>query len=292
MTHRDLSGRPDHDGAGQEPDPTGMRELLAALPDPGPMPAELIRRIELRLEVEQAHRARDGAFGTADVLDLAAEHSRRRPGRTLSLLGAAAAGLVITTVALSQLPLGPGGAGAGGAAQYPSPEAVQDAAARDRSAADDGGAADGGAEAGGDAGADAGAGAAAADLGTAAEEDSAAQTGSAELLTVDEGLVLLAPLGTVDVRTFGTQVHEAATAADPAVDDAAMTLVQAQRCWEASGAQDSWAHRSVAPAQLDEDPVVVLLAVDDDATGTAYLLPWSCTTGVGTTPIAVAPVLP
>jgi hypothetical protein len=272
-----------------------MRELLAALPDPGPMPAELIRRIELRLEVEQAHRARDGAFGTADVLDLAAEQSRRRPGRTLSLLGAAAAGLVITTVALSQLPLGPGGAGAGGAAQYPSPEAVQDAAARDRSAADeggadDGGAADGGAEAGADAGADAGA--AAADLGTAAEEDSAAQTGSGELLVADEGLVLLAPLGTVDVRTFGTQVHEAATAADPRLDDAAMTLVQAQRCWEASGAQDSWAHRSVAPAQLEEDPVVAVLAVGDDATGTAYLLPWSCTTGVGTTPIAVVPVLP
>lgn len=42
-----------------EPDPTGVREILSSLRDPGPMPPDLIRRISASLSVEQARRERD-----------------------------------------------------------------------------------------------------------------------------------------------------------------------------------------------------------------------------------------
>ncbi|MFK5634306.1 MULTISPECIES: hypothetical protein [unclassified Ornithinimicrobium] len=269
MTTSDTPGRrPEHDAAGQDPDPTGMRDLLSTLPDPGPMPEDLVHRIELRLAVEQAHHARHGGAGSAGVIDLAAEHSRRRPGRTLTLLGAAAAGLAITTVALSQLPLGPDGVGAGSAAQYPSGEAVQDA---DRAAA-------------------------AGDMADAAGGDSAAATEEASLLTAPEELVLLAPLGTVDVTTFGTRIHTETTAAagqDATEPESVLTPAQAGRCWDATGAAGLWSQRSAARAELADGPVVVLLAVaHDGAVATAYLMPWACTSGAETTPIASVPVLP
>ena len=39
-----------------EPDPTGVREILASLRDPGPMPADLVQRITTSLAAEQARR--------------------------------------------------------------------------------------------------------------------------------------------------------------------------------------------------------------------------------------------
>ncbi len=42
--------------AAQEPDPTGVRALLAALPDPGPMPAEVTARITASLQRAQEQR--------------------------------------------------------------------------------------------------------------------------------------------------------------------------------------------------------------------------------------------
>lgn len=65
-------GEPEHD-------PTGMRDLLGALPDPGPMPEDLVRRITASLAAEQAaragdpHRDADGSDATVVPLD-----SRRR----------------------------------------------------------------------------------------------------------------------------------------------------------------------------------------------------------------------
>lgn len=54
-------------------DPTGMRALLSALPDPGPMPADLVERITASLAAEQA-----GGSGDArtDAPDSAAAASR------------------------------------------------------------------------------------------------------------------------------------------------------------------------------------------------------------------------
>ncbi|NNM48052.1 hypothetical protein [Knoellia koreensis] len=62
-----------------EHDPTGMRDLLASLPDPGPMPEDLVQRITASLAAEQAaragdpHRDADGSGATVVPLD-----SRRR----------------------------------------------------------------------------------------------------------------------------------------------------------------------------------------------------------------------
>ena len=55
-----------HDDADQvEHDPTGMRELLGSLPDPGPMPDHLVARITAALQQES--RARAEGSGTADA---------------------------------------------------------------------------------------------------------------------------------------------------------------------------------------------------------------------------------
>src|SRR5689334_13821532 len=49
--------REDRDrGADVEPDPTGIRALLGALPDPGPMPEDLVARIQASIAAEQAAR--------------------------------------------------------------------------------------------------------------------------------------------------------------------------------------------------------------------------------------------
>ena len=54
----DLVSHPHDDTAPVEHDPTGMRALLASLPDPGPMPDDLVARISAALEAE-AGRADD-----------------------------------------------------------------------------------------------------------------------------------------------------------------------------------------------------------------------------------------
>lgn len=50
---------PPADKGAPEHDPTGIRELLSALPDPGPMPADLVSRINASIAAEQS--AREGA---------------------------------------------------------------------------------------------------------------------------------------------------------------------------------------------------------------------------------------
>lgn len=103
-------------------DPTGVRALLANLPDPGPMPDELVQRISQSLELEQERRvsaAGSAGFGDPDhrtapeadstsaiggnVVSLTTERRRRRPGRTVLWLGGAAAVAMIATVSVNQL---------------------------------------------------------------------------------------------------------------------------------------------------------------------------------------------
>lgn len=69
---------------GSEPDPTGVRDLLRGLPDPGGMPAGLEARIDAALRAEQSQRARSASAQPpnqlecmAPVADLA-QHRRRR----------------------------------------------------------------------------------------------------------------------------------------------------------------------------------------------------------------------
>ena len=95
MTHR-------HDDADPiEHDPTGMRALLAGLPDPGPMPEDLVARITAALEEEARREASDpGAASSPVGYDdtgggvLVPLHRRR----AWQVLGAAAAAVVVLGV--------------------------------------------------------------------------------------------------------------------------------------------------------------------------------------------------
>lgn len=59
-----------------EQDPTGIRALLGSLPDPGPMPEDLVARIQASLTAEQAARLRhDGTAG--------GDHADGAPGATV-----------------------------------------------------------------------------------------------------------------------------------------------------------------------------------------------------------------
>ncbi|UJH70049.1 hypothetical protein [Ornithinimicrobium sp. INDO-MA30-4] len=100
---------PSTGGDGSEPDPTGVRDLLRALPDPGAMPAGLEARIDAALRAEQAQRSRQVPVAPpanlecmAPVADLA-EHRRRRVHPLLVAAASVAAfagigGLVVSQV--------------------------------------------------------------------------------------------------------------------------------------------------------------------------------------------------
>lgn len=75
-------------------DQTGVRALLAALPEPDPMPAYLVERISASLAAEQAQRAHS-SVGSSVTPMLAA---RRRPGRILFAIAGAAAVVLIGVV--------------------------------------------------------------------------------------------------------------------------------------------------------------------------------------------------
>lgn len=73
-------------------DPTGMRALLGSLPDPGPMPADLVARITASLASEQQTRERDRT-----VVPL---QPRQHRWRRIALVAAAAAVVAVGVPAL------------------------------------------------------------------------------------------------------------------------------------------------------------------------------------------------
>lgn len=91
-----MTGREHHD---EQTDPTGVRAILAALPDPGPMPADVIDRISASLAAEQ--QARPGTSETP-VVDLAEHRStgHRRVGARLPSLALAASVVVLAGAVL------------------------------------------------------------------------------------------------------------------------------------------------------------------------------------------------
>lgn len=279
----------DGSGSGSEADPTGMRALLSSLPDPGPMPEDLVRRIEARLAVE-AHAAAGSTCRerSADrLVDLAAERSSRRPVRTVALLGVAAAGLLATTLGLGQVVdggiLGSRSA-TDSAAQYPTASTM----ARDDQAGAD--AADAGSAAGSDLEIDesgpggtgddgAGAADAATEEEAAALADSPAADTDLDLTTLPEELVVLAALGPVTTDDYRDRLDEQAgrAAAAPAAD---LTREEVVACWSATGSPHPWDSVHAAPADLAGVPVVVLVGRSGDR-GEAFLMPWTCTDATG-----------
>jgi hypothetical protein len=115
--HGAASGRP----GDTEHDPTGIRALLSALPDPGPMPEDLVARITASIAQEQSARA----GGTVVPL--------RRRSWGWQHLGAAAAAAVVLAVGIPALLTGTGpgdvmaslggGSSADGASSAGAPEA-------------------------------------------------------------------------------------------------------------------------------------------------------------------------
>ena len=89
--------------AGEDSDPTGVRALLSALPDPGPMPAELVHRITASLAAEQARHDTAGPVpagglrGDRGTLHSLTDARERRAGlaRRLPAIAVAASILVL-----------------------------------------------------------------------------------------------------------------------------------------------------------------------------------------------------
>lgn len=124
-------------------DPTGVRDLLSSLPDPGPMPDDLVARISDALEAER--RAHGGATRApiAPAVSLDRARARRRRFATIGLAAAAAAGVVgvagtgllthvrstdtAAHVSLASAPGGPSSDAAASAAGAAAPSAADEA---------------------------------------------------------------------------------------------------------------------------------------------------------------------
>lgn len=101
-----------------EQDPTGIRALLAGLPDPGPMPASLVDRINASIAAEQSDRQ-----GSAVVVPLA---PRRRHWQRAWLAAAAVAAVAVSVPALLS---GWGPTGGDTASSFSTRESASDSAA-------------------------------------------------------------------------------------------------------------------------------------------------------------------
>lgn len=91
-----------HDPVGPSPDDddaTGVRALLSALPEPGPMPAYLAERISASLAAEQSQRAVTSGTSVTPLL----ASTRRRPRRLLFAIAGAAAVVMIGVVGNNML---------------------------------------------------------------------------------------------------------------------------------------------------------------------------------------------
>lgn len=279
-------------------DPTGIRELLAGLPDPGPMPDDLVRRIEARLEVEQTAREQESSrpLGRhADrVLDLATERGSRRPVRTVAWLGVAAAGLVATAAVVPQLVDGLGGTGSGDTAAY-YPSAREDAA--DDAGVDSDMA--GGAEE--EIPDEPGTLSAPDEDGTDRESAADGDAGASpelRLVPLDGELVLLADLGRVEAQTLtqtlllAVEEHDTSGTQPPRLSGV-LTEGEATSCWRGLADARSFDRYVAAPAhalrpdgQRQGEAVVALLGLDEDGSARSWVMPESCTDQPDTVPVA------
>lgn len=288
-----------------EVDPTGMRALLRGLPEPGPMPEELIARIQARLAVEQEHRAngvsdvsRAAARGRGDnLVDLAAERSHRRPGRTLAILGAAAVGLMLTTVAIDQFVGLSGPPAADSAAFAPATGRSADDSAGDDSGGNVGAASDGGMAQDAPSAAASSAEAQEQAAAGSAEDGSQTDSGQAEssLPAATRSVILVPDLG--DLPVLGTDgyaplISSAAESASKPLSASTLTVTQANSCWTAVAGDGAWDSYFAAAARSAKEPVVVLLGRDSDGSGHAWVLPRGCVDAEDSRPLSDVAITP
>lgn len=260
MTH------PHDDPTPVEHDPTGMRELLASLPDPGPMPEDLVARITAALAEEsraaqgsltsQAARVVDAPLTALDAGNVVPLRPRRP---TLRHFGVAAA--VVTAIGL-------GGAALGA---WPSSLTGPIAALSGSSSADsEAGAAR--AEAGaGESGEGADAGAGAGDLSADGRLDDVAIVMSG----IDHDSSALPAAAAALVSATYAPVAPL-TAESPGIGPIA-TAIGARTCADALEISPD-AGILVDVSEVDGAPAAVLIATAD-GTRTAYAVSRSCTTG-------------
>ncbi len=244
-----------------EADPTGVRALLSALPDPGPMPDHVMARISRSLEAEQQRRAFQGsASGSSngDLIDLVEQRHARRPARTLAWVGTAAAAAVAVTVASAQL-FG-GGGSPDTAASYPAAErGAQDGASAGQEEDQEG----------------SGAGAPAAPTtvdSAATSEDSApaySQRGIADLSQSQLS------------ASFGTWLSAPTTSAS---GEAEMSAAEVDRCLalieQPTGSAVGEGTYLIAAGSLDGEPIVAV-ARTEPAPALGWVLSADCASGQG-----------
>lgn len=288
----------------EEVDPTGIRDLLAGLPDPGPMPADLIARIEARLQEEQTLRGQGPVPApgrtAASVTDLSVERGRRRPGRTLVWLGAAAAGLVATAVVVPQLVDGLGGTNsADTAAYYPTLGADADSDAGSEAGTDDESEPQPAADERADGPSVMSSDDTDADQAESADEETLAQGEASDLplLPLDGVLVVLPDLGLVELESLTPTLLDAVEQEglqdeDPRVGAEILTEDEAISCWRTLAETHSFDRYAAAPAQYvppegqrQGEDVVALLGVDDDGSARSWLMPQNCTVDPDAEPV-------
>lgn len=274
-------------------DPTGVRALLANLPDPGPMPDDLVARIAQSLELEQQRRA-SGASGEATahavageahpqsapatddaVVSLADERARRRPGRTVLWLGSAAAVAMIATVSVNQLF---GDAGDSGlSAQVPSHHAGDDS----DSAADAGGAPDSAADEAEPPAAAPTVGdeqeGSAAEGGDAGTEDSADGGALGALGDEWDDTDLLSLSGTATLSSGGW-ASEVETLLSATPEESLLDRIEATDCLEASSLAVEDAERVLLSDALWDGEEARLLIAESPDRGVAWVLTPDCGT--------------
>lgn len=313
----------DRDPAALEPDPTGVRALLAALPDPGPMPPEVTARITASLQRAQEQRQQGQRHDdtlTSEALSAPQRTPRtrvtrstttvssldqRRRSRTPHVLAAAAS---IAAVALAGVVVLDQVVGDGSLADMAAVYRGDSDSAGSRPAADEAGQAESMAGGGGsdssvatgqegqqsapDSQQDAGAGDA---LGEAADDAEAAPGEQLETDTLPGDLRVISVSEPMSADTFSVGVSSALTAADAdpsdkgaADDGAALSPGTVQPCLDATGeavATQTWI---VSAITLDGDDAILVVAAGEP--DRAWALAPACVLGDERAEIRLGPV--
>ncbi|MGB3762739.1 MAG: hypothetical protein WA966_05895 [Ornithinimicrobium sp.] len=238
-------------------DPTGMRDVLSSLPEPGPMPEELADRICASLEREQGLRDQAAWGAAAPVHDLSRERVHRRPQQWVLAAAAVVAVGVIGTVVFDDL-LGSGSSADSPAAAVPSPESENGSAAQQEAA--DGVASEGGEE-----------------KASAPEGNgSVAETG---LRSVDDQSFAVGAQSVLEVASGQPAQDESGTALGLSMDLSDVRALdddELDRCITAAGMGSTERAWIAAPTVMNGEEVVILGSMGSDEPHEAWALDRTC----------------